>query len=242
VPSLPILNLITTIANLTKLETLVLSNLGLSGPLDDPIQPNLGLHSFRELRHLDISGNPGITGTLPRQWLGLTALQVLDISGCGVVGTLPAVYVSMQELQELRAANCTVLVGQLPPEFGLLNLKVLHLTNTALTGTLPAEWGSPAALRRMAIAFRPKASSTTNNMDTARSVNMVLKGIHAQPAAKGVAVGLQQLRVLDLSVDVGGRAGLSGSLPGSFAAMKHLQVWYGGLLLLAYNIYINTYT
>jgi hypothetical protein len=229
VPSLPILKLISTIANLTKLETLILSNLGLTGPLDDPIQPNLGLHTFRQLRHLDISDNPGISSTLPSRWFELTTLQVLDISGSGIVGVLPALL--MQSLRKFRAVNCTGMSGQLPREYGLLNLKVLQLTNTALTGTLPVEWASPAALRRMAAVAATTATTTARPASAADGLHVTTEITKELPKGDGGAViGLQQLHVLDLSIAGGSRGGLSGSLPGSFAAMKQLQVWWNGWL------------
>jgi hypothetical protein len=220
-----VLNLISTIANLSHLETLVLSNLGLTGPLEDPSQPYLGLHTFRQLCHLDISGNPGITGTLPSRWYEVIALQILDMSGCGMVGTLPALYMSLQNLREFRAVNCSGISGQLPREYGLLNSKVLQLTNTALMGTLPAEWASPTALRRMPTLSANAVTTNVSSRDGLHVATHATKVLQALPKGDGTAViGMQQLRVLDLSVDGGGRGSLSGSLPGSFAAMKQLEV------------------
>jgi hypothetical protein len=77
--SLSLLSLVISIANLTWLDTLVVPGLGLSGPLDDPSTPSIGMHMFRRLRHLDISSNPGITRTLPSSWFALKQLQTLDI-------------------------------------------------------------------------------------------------------------------------------------------------------------------
>jgi hypothetical protein len=221
-PSVPTFNVLNALSNLSHLETLVLSNLGLSGPLDDPTQPALGLHTLRQLQHLDISGNPGITGSLPDKWFGLTALQVLDVSGTGIAGTLPSLYASMQDLQEFKAVDCPGISGQLPAEYGLLNLKVLQLTNTALSGTLPSEWANPVALQRMAIASAAALQAALSDADGGAAVAATARG--SAVASAGVPIGLQGLRVLDLSVSGGGRGGLSGSLPGAFAAMKQLEV------------------
>jgi hypothetical protein len=238
-PSLSVLDLISSIANLTHLEVLVLSGLGLSGPLDDPTSPNLGLHMFRRLRHLDVSNNPTISGTLPVGWFALKSLQTLDVSGCNISGTLPTLYMALQELKVFKAVNCSGITGRLPPEFGLLNLETLQLTNTALTGTLPSEWANLAALRRIAAASLKDLNGTSgvisSNVHVARaSSNIVLQPQRTvirsvatklrASAASSALMGLQHLRVLDLSVAGSNRGKLAGTLPGSFAAIKRLEV------------------
>lgn len=78
------------------------------------------------LRHLDLSSNPGLVGSLPAVLAGLSFLQTLDLSGCGVSGTLPAAYAALQQLREFRAANSSI-GGQLPGSWGLLqNLQVMR--------------------------------------------------------------------------------------------------------------------
>jgi hypothetical protein len=132
----------------------------------------------------------------------------------------------MQDLRELKAVDCPGITGQLPPEYGLLSLQVLQLTNTALTGTLPSEWANPVALQRMAVtsaaAMQAALSDAGPNADGSAAVAATAR--RSAVASDGVPVGLQQLRVLDLSVAGGGSGGLSGSLPGAFAAMKQLEV------------------
>jgi hypothetical protein len=72
-----------------------------------------------------------------------------------------------------------------------------------------------------AINALQKASSNTGSAFVAAGV--AATQLEAT-VTDGVPVGLQQLRVLDLSVAGGSSGGLSGSLPGAFDAMQGLQV------------------
>jgi hypothetical protein len=213
-----LLELLNPIKNLTQLQSLVLSGVGMSGPLEHSSQA--GLANFMSLRHLDLSHNPGITAELPSSWYVLHKLEVINISHTGISGTLPASYAALQQLREFRAVNCTGITGQLPVTWGLLNLKVLEVTNTGLTGGLPSEWADASALQRAR-----KAAMSSTATETAASYGPAAAAARLQPALDQPGpLGLLQLRVLDLSVSGPGRGGLTGVLPGSFAAMTQLQV------------------
>ncbi|WIA30406.1 hypothetical protein OEZ86_000491 [Tetradesmus obliquus] len=180
---------------MTNLQSLVLSGVGISGPLDNPNQP--GLESFPSLRHLDLSQNPGITSELPSSWYVLHKLQALDISHTGVTGTLPAAYAALQQLREFRAANCTGINGQLPVTWGLLNLEVLEEPGRGgLAGSLP---GSFAAMTQLQV--------------------LMLSGHAFNGTLPPSWTRLQQLRVLDLS-----RNSLGGNLPSWYVSMRKLAV------------------
>jgi hypothetical protein len=201
------------------------------------------MHMFRQLQHLDISNNPGVNGSLPSSWFALKRLQTLDVSGCSISGTLPALYMALQELKVFRAVSCLGISGRLPAEYGLLNLNTLQLTNTALTGTIPSEWANPAALRSLAASHMRALSGTSGFVNStthaAAAFGSVLVPSSSAPLraashsvaarlraaqAGGALMGLQQLRVLDLSVASPGSGRLTGTLPCSFAAMKQLEV------------------
>jgi hypothetical protein len=200
------------IKKLTKLQSLALSKVGLSGVLQDAGHPGLG--DLLSLQHLDLSHNPGITGELPTSWHNFYKLQSLNISYTGVSGALPEAYASLQQLREFRAVNYTGISGLLPATWGLLNLEVLEITNSGLTGSLPKEWADAGALRRArAAAAAGVARSVADDMAAMTAV---------APAQEPGLLGMLQLRVLDLSGS--SKGGLTGTLPGSFAAMKQLQV------------------
>jgi hypothetical protein len=217
--AIPLLKLLVPLRNLTKLQSLVLSGVGIYGALEDPLQP--GLADFLSLRHLDLSHNPSITAELPSSWYVLHKLQTINISHTGVTGTLPAAYAALQQLREFRAVNCTSITGQLPVTWGLLNLQVLEVTDSGLTGNLPSEWADASALQRARTAA--DAAMRTNISAVDGQSNAAAAAI--QPASDQPGpLGMLQLRVLDLSMGERGRGGLAGTLPGSFAAVIHLQV------------------
>jgi hypothetical protein len=206
------------IRGITQLQSLVLSGLGLSGPVESTAQP--GMKPFQQLRHLDISNNPGIIGTLPSSWRGLTALQSINVSHTGIFGTLPAAYAALQDLRVFSAGNCTGLSGQLPPAWGLLNLEVLEITNSAISGDLPREWADSVAM--MPRGMREAVSKTPSQSNVVPSSGVVLPG-QGRPVALAHG-GLQQLRVLDLSVAGPKKGGMQGTLPDYLATLGQLQV------------------
>jgi hypothetical protein len=211
-----LLDVVTSIQNLTHLQSLSLSGLGLSGPLEStqpPLEP--GLTYFEDLKHLDISSNPRLTGQLPNSWYTLGALQTLDLSHTGVSGTLPSAYAALQQLREFKAVNCSGIAGTLPPTWGLLKLQVLEITESGITGGLPLEWVDAAALQ---LAWQASVAAGATPERGYKAAAAEIAGV--QPSA----LGLQQLRVLDLSVSRPGKGGLTGALPGSYAAMELLQV------------------
>jgi hypothetical protein len=231
VVSLP--DVVAIVRKLTKLQSLTLSKVGLSGVLDNAGHSRPG--NLLSLHCMDLSHNPGITGELPCSWHNLYNLQTLDISHTGVSGTLPDAYAALQQLREFKVVNCTGISGQLPPAWGLLNLEVLEITNSGLTGSLPREWADAGALRRARAAAAATvacsiASVTTEAVDAAaQALAAAGRASHATAGAQPAAdqpglLGMLQLRVLDLSMLGVSKGGLTGTLPGSFAAMKQLQV------------------
>uniref|UniRef100_A0A383W896 Uncharacterized protein n=1 Tax=Tetradesmus obliquus TaxID=3088 RepID=A0A383W896_TETOB len=223
---LPLLDVVAAISNLTQLQTLVLAGIGLSGPVHEPSRP--GLDSFTKLRHLDISGNPGLSSDLPNSWFAMRGLTTLDISATGIGGTLPEDYAAFQELREFRAVDCPGITGRLPPAWGLLKLGVLEITNAALTGGLPPEWADAAAQQKAAAALaaslEARAASAVAVPASAASEAEAEQNGTDSVAAQPVVLGMQRLRVLDLSVAGPGRGGLSGALPAAFAQLEQLQV------------------
>jgi hypothetical protein len=181
-----------------------------------------------QLRYLDISHNPGITGDLPNSWFTLRALTTLDISHTGIGGTLPEDYAAFQELREFKAVNCPNIYGQLPPAWGLLKLEVLEITNSGISGVLPREWADAMALRQAAVSLSASQEAKSVVTPVAMTAAALESGVAAvgsdAASAQPAALAMQRLRVLDLSVVGPGKGGLTGALPETFAALEQLQV------------------
>ncbi|WIA08057.1 hypothetical protein OEZ85_007523 [Tetradesmus obliquus] len=210
--------LLELLQQLPALQSLSLSGCSIAGAL--PAE----LSSLANLRHLDLSSNPGLAGTLHAALAGLSFLQTLDVSGCGVAGTLPAAFAALQQLREFRAANSSI-SGQLPGSWGLLqNLQVLDMSNAQLTGSIPAAWFDSAARKAEARALllgiqnsTPAQLQQQSTMAAVASAAMSqavaplpppplsLAAVHAlqQAAAAssrpGMAIGLTQLQELRLA-------------------------------------------
>jgi hypothetical protein len=139
-------------------NNIVLRGVGVTGPIPD------GLNSNVNLRVLDLSYNPGLTGTIP-QWLesrsmtyvdfsntGLTVPEIpswfnnnnwrrmttLGLAGLGIEGEIPSfMWTRYLELGTLDLSN-NKLTGQIPSTIGNLNrMTTLNLANNQLDGELP---------------------------------------------------------------------------------------------------------
>ncbi|WIA23164.1 hypothetical protein OEZ86_010058 [Tetradesmus obliquus] len=200
--TLPLLNVVAALSNLTDLQTLSLAGIGLSGPVHEPGRPSLD--SFTQLRHLDISGNPALSGDLPSSWFAMRGLTTLDISATGIKGTLPEDFAAFQELRVFRAVACPGVTGSLPPAWGLLKLERLRVLDLSLSA--PGRGGLGGAL--------PAAFAQLEQLQV-----LVLSGHNFNGSLPQAWTRLSQLRVLDVS-----RNSLTGSLPKWYASMLQLAV------------------
>jgi hypothetical protein len=142
-------------------NNIVLKGVGVTGTIPD------GLNINANLGVLDLSENPGLTGTIP-QWLetknmtyvdfsntGLTVPEIpswmdnnnwrrmttLGLAGLGIEGEIPSfVWTRYLELGNLDLSN-NELTGTIPSTIGnLKRLSTLNLSNNLLEGELPASF------------------------------------------------------------------------------------------------------
>ncbi|KAJ3671547.1 hypothetical protein LUZ60_007626 [Juncus effusus] len=123
-----------------RVTSIRLSSIGIKGQLPGDIQ-NLG-----ELQELDLSYNPGLTGSLPSSIGNLVNLTNLILVGCSFSGEIPDEIGKLSNLVFL-SLNQNKFTGNIPATIG--NLKKLYwldLANNRLTGTIPVSDGTNPGL------------------------------------------------------------------------------------------------
>ena len=143
----------------------------------------------------------GLTGSIPPELAGLSALTVLNLTDNQLTGTVPAELGGMSALTTINFSR-NRLTGGIPAELGSLsNLTHLYLGDNGLSGGVPAELGSLSAL-------------VTINLSRNQLTGRI-------PAELG---SLSNLVRLNLSGN-----GLSGSIPAELGGLTNLEyLWLGG--------------
>jgi len=149
----------TTFENLEMIETLDCSrryNFGTTIPSIFSRLPNLKSLSLRytglsdnllslgeklSWTKLDLSGNSGITGTIPKFVENFSNLTYLDLSFTGLTGSIPTELGNLLKMKGLDLSRVQV-NGTIPSELGrLTEIEDLKLGRNALTGSIPTELG-----------------------------------------------------------------------------------------------------
>ena len=92
----------------------------------------------------------------PKEVLGNTAVETLNLSNNNLTGALPAEIRQLQNLQELNVSN-NKMTG-IPAEIGQLKkLQILNYANNSITG-LPMELGNLSQLKVLDLSGNPNLS------------------------------------------------------------------------------------
>lgn len=132
-----------TIAKLTKITKLDLSNNALTGTIPEELK------QLTNLTELKLGFNQ-LSGSIPSGLSSLTKLTSLDLQENSLSGAIPS---SVGELKELKSLllNGNQLSGTIPSSIGnLTNLETLLMHENALTGTIPTELGN---LKNLKVLF-----------------------------------------------------------------------------------------
>lgn len=121
-------NMLREIENMTKIETLVISNAKASGFLPDNWPTSLVF--------INLSSN-SIRGTIPKSISSLPSLQFLDLSRNLLHDSIPDSFGDMVMLKNLSLAS-NLLSGKIPESMAAMKSLVhLDLSNNRLTGPIP---------------------------------------------------------------------------------------------------------
>ncbi|KAK4487885.1 hypothetical protein RD792_003623 [Penstemon davidsonii] len=121
--------------NNSRITSLSLSTMGLTGKLSGDIG------GLTELISLDLSFNPGLTGSLSPRLGDLKKLTILILMGCSFTNNIPSELGNLSELTFL-ALNSNNLTGDIPPSLGKLSeLYWLDLAENQLRGQIPVSPG-----------------------------------------------------------------------------------------------------
>ena len=176
---------------------------------------------------LRVRGITRVTGTIPAELGGLTALEVLSIYGAstsdgqpiGLNGTIPVELGNLTNLQELTLHQHQ-LSGTIPVELGdLVNLETLNLNFTQLSGAIPTELGRLTNLKTLNLYDNdltgtiPAGLGDLAELETLNfSLNRLSGTIPTQLA------DLTKLKVLSLGFNQ-----LSGTIPTQLGSLSNLE-------------------
>lgn len=166
-----------------------------------------GLGGLTQLEFID---QPGLSGTLPEDWSGLTRVWGITMINTSVSGSIPSGWARLRKLATLSLAD-SKLHGLLPPWLGSLEqLKVLILANSSFTGSIPASIGDLSMLQALALGGNKLGGTLPEALRALRSLQYLdLSNNHLSGTVPASWSGMTSLKVVALS----GNPQLHGCLP-----------------------------
>eukprot|EP00934_Nitzschia_sp_Nitz4_P004480 Nitzschia sp. Nitz4//scaffold404_size10607//1731//4123//NITZ4_009067-RA/size10607-snap-gene-0.74-mRNA-1//1//CDS//3329551099//4470//frame0 len=100
----------------------------------------------------DVSEDSSLTGSLPSELVGLTALENLNLNNNGIGGPIPSTLAQIGTL-ELLDLSSNSLTGPIPDGFGSLSslANIKFDNNVDITGTIPSDFETMPALNNLQI-------------------------------------------------------------------------------------------
>ncbi|GLT40567.1 hypothetical protein SLA2020_146890 [Shorea laevis] len=226
--------------NLTKLEWLDLSYVGINSPIPKALANmsslthlhfgQCGLHGkfpidifqLPKLQVLDLDNNWELSGSFP-EFHSHNQLRVVDVSNTTFSGELPISIGMLSSLEYLDVSSCN-LSGWVPPSIGnLTKLHVLNLPNNSFKGENALFFSNLTQLTQINLRLNQftfsevpsSLASLTHLMKIDLSYN------HISGHFPSWITNLTNLRQLNLGSNM-----LQGSLPSSISRLKNLETLY----------------
>uniref|UniRef100_A0A453A5Q1 non-specific serine/threonine protein kinase n=1 Tax=Aegilops tauschii subsp. strangulata TaxID=200361 RepID=A0A453A5Q1_AEGTS len=223
---------------MAALQVLDLYDNDLAGPL-----PDAGKLPVKTLVHLDLGGN-FFSGTIPRSFGSLEAVQFLSVAGNSLTGSIPPELGNLTSLRQLflgyfnqfdggipaelgrlaslvhlDLASCG-LQGGIPPALGALTrLDTLYLQTNQLNGTIPPELGNLTALRFLDVSNNALTGEVPPQLAALRELRLVNMFINRFRGGVPEFLGdLEHLQVLKLWQN-----NFTGSIPAALGRAAPLQ-------------------
>ena len=183
--------------------------------LTGAIPPQLG--GLTALRSLQLDGN-NLTGAVPAELGSLAALRHLDLSHNSLTGTLPPELGNLNSLLTL-GLDSNSLSGAIPLRLGgLMALQSLQLSGNNLTGAIPSGLGSLAALRHLYLSQNNLTGTLPPELgNLANLVHLDLRGNELSGQITPELGRLASLELLDLSNNE-----LTGAIPAELGDLANL--------------------
>ncbi|KAF6260274.1 hypothetical protein COO60DRAFT_907568 [Scenedesmus sp. NREL 46B-D3] len=195
---------------------------GIQG-LKGTLPPAAAFAGLSALTEVNISDQPGITGTLPADWSRMMQLQDIKLKNNSLTGSIPSTWSSLSKLQLLQL-HTNKLSGRIPDSLGALtSLEDVGLQDNVLSGTIP----DLSKLSKLKLLYLwqnnlsgriPESLKVLTSLQTLDLSENALSG--TLPAWLG---GLSQLQLLNLHTNK-----LSGSIPSSLGRLTRLRFLYLG--------------
>ena len=210
------------IDNLTYLTSLNL-NFNITGSGFNKITgrfPYIG--DLTNLSDLSLGGNSVTIDTIPADWILLTSLAYLDLSGDHINGSIPAGFGSLANLKELLLSNNN-LTGKIPAELGNLSkLNYLDLSSNKLAGSIPQEIGNLANLQQLFLDNNNLSGNIPSTLGNLSNLTWLDAGTNQLTGSIPSSTG-NLTKLIQLSFQVNR---LSGAVPASLTNLTGLATLY----------------
>ncbi|WIA42770.1 hypothetical protein OEZ86_008710 [Tetradesmus obliquus] len=201
----------------TRVYDLTLNPAGGTEGLKGTLPPVAAFKGLAGLTGLDISDQPGISGTVRADWSRLGQLQDMRLGNNSLFGSIPPAWGSLSKLRVLYLFD-NKLSGSIPTSFKALTvLKDIAVYNNALSGTIP-DLSGLTGLRRLYLYGNKLSGAIPASVRGLVGLQELILHTNELSGTIPDLSSLTKLRMMSLHQNK-----LSGSIPASVGALTALE-------------------